>query len=121
MTLLGPLEGRIMREVWDRHVPEEFVVQDVRDRMLELAYTTVMSTVSRLADKGLLIARRISGQRAYSYRAAGDAETFLASSGNRQVRELLDRYGDVALAAFAQHVDKLTPAQRERFRKLGQR
>ena len=118
LSLLGPLEGRIMRVVWSREVGDDFVVQDVREHMPELAYTTVMSTVARLADKGLLVENQVTGRRAYRYRASGTPTDFLTEAGRRQVREVLDTYGDVALAAFARHVDGLTARQRERLRKL---
>jgi penicillinase repressor len=57
MALLGPLEGRVMRAVWTGEVAETFVVRDVQALMPKLAYTTVMTTLRRLADKGLLTAR----------------------------------------------------------------
>jgi predicted transcriptional regulator len=54
--LLGDLELAIMREAWGR---ETVTVRDVlealnRKRKLPLAYTTVMTVMSRLAEKGLL-------------------------------------------------------------------
>ena len=71
LGLLGRLEARIMRAVWTRQVPEPFAVRDVRAHMPELAYTTVMTTLRRLADKGLLAADATVGKRAYDYRPAG--------------------------------------------------
>ncbi len=56
LGLLGRLEARIMRAVWTGQVPEPFAVRDVHAHMPELAYTTVMTTLRRLADKGLLVA-----------------------------------------------------------------
>lgn len=43
-----------MRAVWSDQVLGRFVVRDVQPRMPELAYTTVMTTLTRLARKGLL-------------------------------------------------------------------
>ena len=48
VSLLGPLEGRIMRAVWTGQAAEAFVVRDVHALMPELAYTTVMTTLHRL-------------------------------------------------------------------------
>jgi predicted transcriptional regulator len=118
LGLLGPLEARIMRAVWSGQVPEQFAVHDVRAHMPELAYTTVMTTLRRLADKGLLVADATLGKRAYDYRAAGPPEAFLAAASRREAQQVLDRYGDAALAAFAARLDALTPEQRRRLEDL---
>lgn len=52
--LLGPLETEVMETVWRLR---EATVRDVHGELSqsrELAYTTVMTTMSRLASKGLL-------------------------------------------------------------------
>ena len=118
VALLGPLEGRIMRAVWTGLIPEPFVVRSVQQRMPELAYTTLMTTLNRLAEKGLLKVTQVAGQRAYEYRAAGTAEAYLYRAGRNQVDRLLERYGDAALAAFEARRSRLSPAQRERLRRL---
>src|SRR6266498_2099045 len=90
--LLGPLEGRIMRAVWAGQVPEVFTVGDVHALLPGLAYTTVMTTLRRLADKELLAARA--------------------------AEEMTGRYGEAALAAFAARLAALTPEQRQRLEDL---
>lgn len=52
--LLGPLETEVMETVWRLR---DATVRDVHDELSQsrdLAYTTVMTTMSRLASKGLL-------------------------------------------------------------------
>lgn len=115
---LGPLEGRIMRAVWTGKLPEVFVVRDVNALMPELAYTTVMTTLRRLATKGLLAASASNGRRAHEYRAAGTPDDFLAAASAREAADVVDRYGDAALAAFAARLDALTPDQRQRLEDL---
>ena len=61
-----------------------------------------------------------AGSRAHRYRAAGDIADFLASAGGAEVDRLIKQYGDVALAAFADRLDSLTPATSEALRKLRQ-
>ena len=118
LGLLGRLEARIMRAVWTGQVPEPFAVRDVRAHMPELAYTTVMTTLRRLADKGLLVADATVGKRAYDYQPAGTPAAFLAAASQREAQQVLDRYGDAALAAFAARLDALTPQQRKRLEEL---
>ncbi|MHB1527307.1 MAG: BlaI/MecI/CopY family transcriptional regulator [Candidatus Dormibacteria bacterium] len=118
LHLIGPLEGRIMREVWLRRVVCPFFVRDMLARMPELAYTTVMTTLNRLADKGLLQRDITSTQRAYPYRPTGTPEDFLRQTGQAEVDDLIARFGDAALAAFAARMDSLSPHQRRRLQEL---
>ena len=111
LGLLGRLEARIMRAVWSGQVPEPFAVRDVCAHMPELAYTTVMTTLRRLADKGLLVADATVGKRAYDYRSAGTPKAVLAAASQREAEQVLERYGDAALAAFAARLVALTPEQ----------
>ena len=50
---LGTLEAQVMESVWDASVPVS--VEDVRERLeeqgMESAYTTIMTTLSRLYDR----------------------------------------------------------------------
>ena len=120
LALLGPLEARIMREVWSGSVPEEFVVRDALARMPELAYTTVMTTLARLASKGLLAARQGGGKRAYRYRAAGTPTDQLRRASRDEAQMVVNRYGEVALAAFAAQLDRLSPERREKLRRMAE-
>src|SRR5680860_934845 len=80
-SLLGPLEQDVMDVAWRlgdatvRDVHEELV----RDR--KIAYTTVMTTMARLAKKGLL--RRDTTGLAHRYRPAVSQDTYLRSTLGR--------------------------------------
>lgn len=116
--LLGPLEGRIMRLVWAGQAGEKFVVREVQALMPELAYTTVMTTLHRLAEKGLLAARAERGRRAHEYRVAQSPAAFLAAASEREAAGVVARYGEAALAAFAARLADLPPEQRSRLEEL---
>ena len=118
VALLGPLEGRVMRAVWTGEVAEAFVVRDVQVLTPKLAYTTVMTTLRRLADKGLLTAKAEPGRRAHEYRAAGTAVEYLARASQDEAAQFVARYGDAALSAFAARLADLTPEQRRRLEDL---
>ena len=117
----GPLGARIMREIWEGRVEQPFTVRSVMARMPELAYNTVMTILSRLATRGVLTFTPASGRNPYQYRAAMDPEQFLAWSIRRDAQRMVERYGDLALSAFADQLDQLTPEQRERLRRLIER
>lgn len=71
-----------------------------------LAYTTVMTVLSRIFEKGYLLRQRAGKAYVYEARPAADIAHNLAS---KAARDAIDRYGDVALSGFIQ---TLTPEQR---------
>lgn len=101
---LHALEATIMDIVWRRRL-QRFCVQDVLsilERKREIAYTTVMTTLVRLYEKGLLHRER-DGRR-FAYSPAMTREAFLESTA----REVLDgAVGDRgALALLSAKVSK---------------
>ena len=85
----GELEGDVMAALWatDEPLTPAEVLCAVDSG---LAYNTVMTTLSRLHDKGM-VARRPRG-RAYAYRPSGDPSDMAA----RRMREVLDVESDRA-------------------------
>jgi predicted transcriptional regulator len=69
-----------------------------------LAYTTVMTVLARLHDKGLV--QRERRGRGYDYTASFDEAGLVEHLGRREVQDLLERYGEVALAQFAAAIDR---------------
>lgn len=108
----GPLESAVLEVLWgaSEPVPVRYVLERLnRDREPELAYTTVMTVLSRLAERGVVV--RAKAGRGYVYRpVAGDAAGIAA-------RRLLDAYGEAAVAAFVEAVGE-DEQLRERLRKL---
>lgn len=106
--LLGSLEYAVMQALWDASpaaVPAVLeVVNGQRPDDEELAYTTVMTVLSRLYDKGLLVRERRG--RGYEYAPRFSEAGLVAHLSEREVQGLLDRYGEVALAQFAAAVDR---------------
>ncbi|MFN2593692.1 MAG: BlaI/MecI/CopY family transcriptional regulator [Actinomycetota bacterium] len=102
--VLGPLENDIMDVVWDR---SEVTVRDVHKairRKRQIAYTTVMTTLGRLADKGLL--ERIEDQPAHHYRARVSREEYANSTVKSVVDWLVTRFPDPAVAYFLDRVEE---------------
>lgn len=123
--VLGPLEAEIMDVVWDSG---EVTVRDVHqaiDSARPIAYTTVMTTLGRLTDKGLL--HRIEDQPAHRYRALVSREQYARSTVKSVVDWLLGHFPDPAVAYFIDRVeeeddevlDRLKAAIEERRREQG--
>jgi predicted transcriptional regulator len=81
-------------------------VRDVHDELAsqrKIAYTTVMTTMTRLATKGLL--RRDTAGLAHRYRPAVSQETYLRSALGRVLTWALERYPEPAASYLAEVVD----------------
>ena len=85
-TSLGSLETRIMRALWSAGKP--LTVGQVRNAMRGrvLAYTTVMTSLNRLAAKGLVARRRSTVHWGYAYEAKTTAEELAADVARRVIQ-----------------------------------
>jgi predicted transcriptional regulator len=103
-VVLGPLESEVMEAVWNGG---EVTVRDVQEVLVEtrpVAYTTVMTTMGRLADKGFL--RRIESQPAHRYRALLSREEYTKTAVESVVDWLVGQFGDPAVAYFVDRVGR---------------
>lgn len=104
-----------MKVVWQK---DEATVRDVHEALSEsrpIAYTTVMTMMRILQEKGYLV--RATGERAHVYRPAKPQQQVIGG----MVRDFLDRVFDGASDALLVHLardNKLTPKQRRIVRQL---
>jgi predicted transcriptional regulator len=115
---LHELETEIMEEVWRQ---EETTVKRVMEALNRKAkppraYTTYMTVMQRLDDKGLLDRTRSGRSDTYVPTLTRDEYQQLRAAA--QVKGLVDEYGDVALAHFAKSLQTLDPARRRQLRRL---
>lgn len=100
MNRLGDLERAIMEVLWQTE--SSLTVRQVSNGLTQrnLAHTTVMTVLDRLAKKGF--ARRERDGRAWRYRPAATREAYVAELMLTALEQTGDR--DAALARFAQSV-----------------
>ena len=112
---LTPQELAIMKVVWRTN---EATVRDVYEALQEtrpVAYTTVMTMMRILQEKGYLT--KATNDRAHVYRPAKPRQQVIGG----MVRDFLDRVFDGASDALLVHLardNKLTPKQRRIVRQL---
>jgi predicted transcriptional regulator len=102
--VLGPLEAEVMEVAWN---DGEVTVRDVHEalnRSRPVAYTTVMTTMGRLADKGLL--RRVEDQRAHRFTPLLSREQYADSTVKSVVDWLVSQFRDPAVAYFIDRVEE---------------
>lgn len=114
---LGELQTQVLEELWSAG---EAPVREVRDRLeargVKLAYTTVLTVMTRLHARGLLIRRR-QGRRDH-YRAAVEAHELRGALSREAVDRLIEAHGDAAVAAFAARMRDGDPAALATLREL---
>ncbi len=103
--LLGSLELEIMEFMWQSRETTVQQVMKIINGKRPIAYTTVMTVMGRLVDKGLLIRTR-EGKRFY-YQAAQNRNEFLHETVRRVIRTLVDGLGDLAITAFMGEINKV--------------
>lgn len=100
---LGELELAIMNFIWGRNA--QVTVPGVHahlSRKRTLAYTTTMTVMTRLYEKGLL--ERIEERRPYNYRPAVKREEYSAQRMLDVLSEVADRRA--VLARFVEKIGK---------------
>lgn len=116
--VLGPLAAVIMRDVAARG---EASVADVvaglrRTQGRDHAYTTIMTVMSRLHERGVLERHRRGRQ--YLYRPAAPEAELVDRLSGLAVDRVVDRYGTAALRHFAVKLADLDPETRRRIAAL---
>ncbi len=105
--LLGELEAAIMQIIWQH---EEMTVREVWETLQPtrpIAYTTVMTVMSRLVPKGVLVARKQG--KTYYYRAANTGDQLVQQRAQQAVQEVLANFGEAAIAQFLRQLEQVDP------------
>jgi BlaI family transcriptional regulator, penicillinase repressor len=117
-TTLTEQELEIMKVVWDKG---SGTVRDVYEALLErrkIAYTTVMTMLNILEDKGHL--KKAQGEKAYVYRPAKPKQQVIRG----MVREFLDRVFNGSAEPLVAHLiedRKLTRAELDELSRMVRR
>ena len=102
-ALLGPLEQEVMDVAWRLGDATVRDVHGVLAASRTIAYTTVMTTMSRLASKGLLT--RDTASLAHRYRPAVSRDRYARTAVEDVLSWLLERYPEPAAAYLADVVE----------------
>ena len=105
ITGLAKLEMAIMEELWRLKAASVRQVLFIIRKKKKIAYTTVMTVMSRLFEKGIL-KRRLDENNAYIYTPIQNKEAFSASISKNVINNLINDYGGVAIAQLIDVIDK---------------
>lgn len=114
--ILGSLETEIMEIIWTlKNASVRDVLNSIK-RKDKPAYTTVMTVMSRLCEKGHL--KRKLNNDCYSYWPAQDKQSFLSTASKKIINNLFKDFGnDIAMAQFLDHIENNDLQKSEELRK----
>ena len=116
ITQLGELESEVMSVVWEKGKATVQEVKDTLEPRRPLAYTTVMTVMTRLAEKGML--DRYKEGRAHVYTPAASQERVSRSLLQSLVRRLYDGATVKAIAHLLETEEGVDDAELERLEEL---
>jgi predicted transcriptional regulator len=104
IKILGTLESEIMEIIWTHgQVSVRCVLLELEKRR-KIAYTTVMTVMARLHEKGIL-SREMDKNGAFVYVSIKDKKSFMSNASERIIKNFLKEYGDVAVAQFVDIIE----------------
>ena len=118
--VLGPLGAAVMHAVWQQGDATVATVAAAlaEDGTSTSAYTTIMTIMGRLHDRGLLV--REKRGRVFVYRAAADEDALLERLSRDALDQLLVRFGSTAYRQFAMRLGEVDPELRRRLLDLAE-
>jgi predicted transcriptional regulator len=114
--VLGPLEAEIMWLVWQQGQATVKQVHRILSRKREIAYTTVMTTMSRLADKGIM--KRTRRGMAYLYRPTMSKPEFDHWVLRSVMSGLLENFDTATMDYLVEYLSQEHPDQLEHLRQV---
>lgn len=115
--ILGELEKEVMEVVWKSKDPLSVrYVRDIIGKRREVAYTTIMTIMTRLTDKGVLI-RKLKGT-SYLYQPKLSRDQFIAKAAHRIFTTAVSNLGEEVASYFIKEIKKLHPKKRQELIKI---
>jgi predicted transcriptional regulator len=115
LTQLGETEMEVLHHVWDLG---EATVADVRERVLkerDVAYTTIMTVMKKLADKGYLQYHKEG--RTYVYAPAQEPDKVQHSLLRRLMESVFEGSPKALVQTLVQH-ENLSEHERDEIRQM---
>ncbi|MCL4417113.1 MAG: BlaI/MecI/CopY family transcriptional regulator [Patescibacteria group bacterium] len=115
--VLGELESKIMEIIWSQKKAVSVKdVTEILEKRRRIAYTTVMTIMVRLANKGILV-RYLSGQ-SYLYKPKGTKDQFMAKAVHGIFSSAVSTLGEEVLTHFVKEIQKISPKKRQQLLKI---
>jgi len=115
IKILSDSEREVMEIVWCNG---QTCVRDVLRELKKkkrIAYTTIMTVMSRLHEKGVLN-RKMNKSGAFVYEPVSDKKTFIEKKSEKIIKGFLKEYGDIAVAQFLDVIETSNAPQSQEWK-----
>ena len=115
--VLGELESEIMEIIWCQKAAVSVKnVTEILSKKRQIAYTTVMTIMARLANKSVLV-RHLNGP-GYLYKPRITKEQFIAKAVHSIFSSAVSTLGKEVLTHFLKEIQKISPKKRQELLKI---
>lgn len=116
VKVLGPLETNIMQVIWQDERSTVKKVHRKLSQQRDIAYTTVMTTMTRLSEKGVLNRHREG--LAYVYTPAISEDDFVTMVVQQVLDGLMEDYSDAAVDYMIDYLSRHNPGELRRLQRV---
>lgn len=110
--VLGELEAEIMEIIWgQKDAVSVKLITKTLSKKRQIAYTTVMTIMARLVNKGVLV-RHFSAP-SYLYKPKVSKEQFVARAVHTIFSSAVSTLGEEVLTHFIKEIKKISPKKRQ--------
>ncbi len=109
---LGPLEKDIMQHLWEGNSKTVRQVHTFLEVKRDIAYTTVMTIMTRLTDKGFLLRKKIG--KTYFYSPKKNEKQVIKKVVQNIFDSMVNQFGQEAIIAFADELEKVSAKKKRR-------
>lgn len=113
---LSPLEQEIMLVIWNNPGCDVRTVFNELLQDREIAYTTIMTMMNRLAKKGVL--KREKSANKFLYLPLNSRKEAAVGFLSNFFPTMFDRYGQDGIIAFAEEVERLPREKRDQLKRM---
>ena len=114
--VLGSLELQVMNFMWQTGQATVRQVTEAISRKQYKAYTTIMTIMVHLVEKGLL--KRFKEGKRYRYKVVVSKQEFLQERSKSRLQALVGDFGDIAIAQFLEEIENIDSNELKRLRNL---
>ena len=113
---ISELEQKVMNIVWKcKGCSVRDVVAEIQKEK-PIAYTTILTILQRLHEKGLIIKKE--NGKAYTYLPKISKSSYSKSIAQLFLKKFFGSFGDVGIASFAESIESLSADEKKRLLKL---
>ncbi len=116
-NVLGELENNILESLWSLKAGtvREVLSALNKNRTRKAAYTTVMTVMGRMVEKGYLCRKEL-GNGSFLYTPCQNKEEFYATTSRVLFSQMIRNFGSVAVAQFVDVLEEIDPKQIQELR-----